>query len=209
MLRLILGYSLNPQYPLIMTAAQESFYIQQFKNGDNCAFQVLYNHHYKSILRYGRSCFPYYDDDLKDAYQDIFMSLWKGRERLNEDIVLEHYLKRSIKNHMIKVKKNELKFDTIPEDKDNLSLNFYDDWNQLASIIESENTSNQECIYNQRLNLLTKRQRFLFTERYIKEKSPEEIMKEHKLARQTVYNTIYNCLTVLKTGKKKNNNQII
>jgi RNA polymerase sigma factor (sigma-70 family) len=186
-----------------MTATQESFYIQQFKNGDNCAFQVLYNHHYKSILRYGRSCFPYYDDDLKDAYQDIFMSLWRGREGLNEDMVLEHYLKRSIKNHMIKIKKKELKYDKIPEDNEYTKLEYQDPSNGLETIIEKESNSIKERLFNERLKLLTKRQRFFFNERFINEKSPEEIIEEQKLARQTVYNTLHKCIKTLKTGKKQ------
>lgn len=53
-----------------MTAAQESFYIQQFKLGDSSSFQLLYQHYQKRMIGYGRSLFPNYEDDVKDAYQD-------------------------------------------------------------------------------------------------------------------------------------------
>jgi RNA polymerase sigma-70 factor (ECF subfamily) len=185
-----------------MTAAQESFYIQQFKRGDNSAFQILYQHHYKRIIQYGRANFPFNEDDIKDAYQDIFLSIWKARERLQEDVVLDHYLKRSLKNNLIKVKKKELKFDKIPVSNELVGKEFQEQENYETSIIEAEIISNKDRIYNKRLDLLTKRQRFIFTERFINEKSPEEIMEEHNLARQTVYNTIYRCITILKTGKK-------
>mgnify|MGYP000228601765 CR=1 FL=1 len=56
----------------------------------------------------------------------------------------------------------------------------------------------KDKIYKQKLDLLTKRQRFLFTERFINEKSVEAIMKEQNLARQTVYNTIYKSINILK-----------
>jgi RNA polymerase sigma factor (sigma-70 family) len=185
-----------------MTAAQESFYIQQFKRGDNSAFQILYQHHYKRIIQYGRSNFPNNEDDIKDAYQDIFMSIWKARERLHDDVVLDHYLKRSLKNNLIKVKKKELKFHKIPVSNELEGKEFQEEENYITTIIKDEIQFNKDEIYNKRLDLLTKRQRFLFTERFINEKSPEEIMEEHNLARQTVYNTIYNCLTILRTGKK-------
>ena len=48
-----------------MTAAQESFYIQQFKLGDNNSFQILYQHYHKRIINYGKSHFPYNEDDVK------------------------------------------------------------------------------------------------------------------------------------------------
>lgn len=186
-----------------MTAAQESFYIQQFKLGDSCSFQILYEHYYKRILRYGKYLFPRSDDDLKDGYQDIFIALWKSRERILVEKTLDFYLKRSIKNHMIKVKQKESKYDGIPNENDSLFLNIQETENYLTTTVAAETKETKQKIFEHKLSLLTKRQRFLFTERFIHDKSIEEIMREHHLVRQTVYNTIYKCLTVLKTGKKK------
>jgi predicted DNA-binding protein YlxM (UPF0122 family) len=121
---------------------------------------------------------------------------------LDDDVVLDHYLKRSLRNNLIKVKKKELKFDKIPVSNELIGKEFQDEENYLTSIVEAEIQSNKDKIYNKRLNLLTKRQRFLFTERFINEKSVENIMEEHKLARQTVYNSIYRCISVLKTNQK-------
>lgn len=157
-----------------MTAAQESFYIQQFKLGDSCSFQILYEHYYKSILRYGKYLFPHSDDDLKDGYQDIFIALRKSRERISVEKTLDFYLKRSIKNHMIKVKQKELKYDGIPNENDSLFLNIQETENYLTSIVADETKETKQKIFEHKLSLLTKRQRFLFTERFIHEKSVEE-----------------------------------
>ena len=185
-----------------MTAEQESFYIQQFKLGDNLSFQTLYNYYHKRMLSYGKSLFPNYEDDVKDAYQDIFLALWKARERLVIDKTFDFYLKRSIKNHLINRRKKQLKFDSIHEDVE-LSENIYNEQsNALSSLINLELQQKKNEEYNFKLKLLTDRQRFLFTERVILEKSVEEIMEEHNLAKQTVYNTIYRCITVLKTGNR-------
>ena len=105
-----------------MTAAQESFYIQQLKLGDTCSFQILYEHYYKRIFCYGKCLFPHCEDDLRDGYQDIFIALWKSRERISVEKTLDFYLKRSIKNHMIKVKQKGLKYDGIPNENDSLFL---------------------------------------------------------------------------------------
>ena len=83
-----------------MTAAQESFYIQQFKLGDSCSFQILYEHYYKRILCYGKYLFPHSDDDLKDAYQDIFITMWKARQRITVDKTLDFYLNEAEKYYI-------------------------------------------------------------------------------------------------------------
>jgi RNA polymerase sigma-70 factor (ECF subfamily) len=185
-----------------MTAAQESFYIQQLKLGDTCSFQILYEHYYKRIFCYGKCLFPHCEDDLKDGYQDIFIALWKSRERISVEKTLDFYLKRSIKNHMIKVKQKGVKYDGIPNENDSLFLKIQETENFLTSTVAAETKETKQRIFEHKLSLLTKRQRFLFTERFIHEKSVEEIMREHHLVRQTIYNTIYKCLTVMKTGKK-------
>jgi RNA polymerase sigma-70 factor (ECF subfamily) len=185
-----------------MTAAQESFYIQQLKLGDTCSFQILYEHYYKRIFCYGKCLFPHCEDDLKDGYQDIFIALWKSRERISVEKTLDFYLKRSIKNHMIKVKQKGMKYDGIPNENDSLFLKIQETENFLTSTVAAETKETKQRIFEHKLSLLTKRQRFLFTERFIHEKSVEEIMREHHLVRQTVYNTIYKCLNILKTGKK-------
>lgn len=185
-----------------MTTAQESYHIQQFKLGNNNAFQVLYQHHYKQTIKYGKSLFPNYEDDIKDAYQDVFLSLWRAREKLTVDITLDYYLRKSIKNHIIQLKKKELRFIELPNDKDGICLELQDGSNALIAITDTEDLDIRTKMYIQKLNLLTERQRFLFTERFINEKSVENIMKEHKLARQTVYNSICRCISVLKTNQK-------
>ena len=187
-----------------MTAAQESFHIQQFKLGDTNSFQILYQHYNKIMLRYGKSLFPYHEDDIKDAFHDIFISLWNAGERLKVDNTLDFYLKRSIKNYMIRVKQKGVKFDTIPDENNSGCFELSDKSNLLSSMIESELSAHNNKLYLQKLSLLTKRQRFLFTERFIHEKSVEEIMKEHNIARQTVYNMICKIVTKLKT----NNNAV-
>jgi RNA polymerase sigma-70 factor (ECF subfamily) len=182
-----------------MTAAQESFYIQQFKLGDSSSFQLLYQHYQKRMIGYGRSLFPNYEDDVKDAYQDIFIALWRSKDRLTVEKTLDFYLKRSIKNHMIRVVRKKLKYDAIPNENEDGCLVHIDETNALDSIIESEVDFHRKKIYEHQLSFLTKRERFLFTERFVHEKSVEEIMQEHQLARQTVYNMIYKSINKLKS----------
>ena len=181
-----------------MTAAQESFYIQQFKRGDTSSFQILYEHYHKRMINYGKSLFPHYEDDVKDAYQDIFIALWKARERLSVDKTLDFYLKRCIKNNLLHVLQKVAKFDGIPDEFNGSGKVLKDETNVLATIIADEVKQHQNKIYNQKLSRLTKRQRFLFTERFINEKSVEEIMLDHSLARQTVYNMIHRSINILK-----------
>jgi RNA polymerase sigma-70 factor (ECF subfamily) len=180
-----------------MTAAQESFYIQQFKRGDTSSFKILYEHYHKRMINYGKSLFPHFEDDVKDAYQDIFIALWKAKERLSVEITLDFYLKRCIKNHLIHLIQKAGKFDGLSDLFNGSSNEFQDETNFLATIIADEVKQQQDKIYNQKLSRLTKRQRFLFTERFVNEKSVEEIMLENSLARQTVYNMIHRSINIL------------
>lgn len=181
-----------------MITANESLYIEQFKRGDRGSFRILYEHYYKSIMSYGKFHFPYCEDDLKDAYQDVFVALWKGREKISVDKTLDFYLKRSIKNYMIKLKQKQLKFDGIPNENDSIFSKVQETENFLTTKISKEMFERNEKVLEHKLRLLTKRQRFLFTERFIHQKSVEEIILEHNLVRQTIYNTIHECFRRLK-----------
>jgi DNA-directed RNA polymerase specialized sigma subunit len=99
---------------------------------------------------------------------------------------------------MIRILQKKLKYDPIPHGNEADYVTFGDESNALSNLIESEVMTQKEKIYLQKLNQLTKRQRFLFTERFINEKSVEEIMKEQNLARQTVYNMIHRSINILK-----------
>jgi DNA-directed RNA polymerase specialized sigma subunit len=100
---------------------------------------------------------------------------------------------------MIRVVRKKLKYDAIPNENEDGCLVHIDETNALDSIIESEVDFHRKKIYEHQLSLLTKRERFLFTERFVHEKSVEEIMQEHQLARQTVYNMIYKSINKLKS----------
>ena len=68
-----------------------------FKNGDDTAFEQIYQQNFSALLRYGRTL-VHNDDLVRDAIQDLFLDLHKYRYSLkNLDSILP-YLFRSLKN---------------------------------------------------------------------------------------------------------------
>lgn len=75
-----------------------------FKSGDYDAFVAIYRRYFKILVTYG-SRFTTDKTVLEDAVQDLFVSLWRRRDRLgNLDDVenLKFYLLRAMRNQMIR-----------------------------------------------------------------------------------------------------------
>jgi len=181
-----------------MNYLKETELITQFKNGCTKAFEELYKRHYVSTIRYGKSNFPKSEDDLKDAYQDIFMTLWKAKDKIVIQDTFDFYLKRSLKNYMIKVKVRESKHALLSNELENFEKYFIDEDNYLVYYLKIEHEHEKSKFLETKIKKLSKRQQFFIQERYFKQKTVEQIMTENNLAKQTVYNMINRGLTNIK-----------
>lgn len=106
----------------------------RFKEGDQEAFAVLYNHHVNALYNYGsKLCKD--KDVVKDALQDLFLELFLNRENLR--ISPEHlkfYLLLALKRNLIK----KLKAGRKISHEYNDSLDFEPQYSIEVQIIEQE-----------------------------------------------------------------------
>lgn len=74
-----------------------SFFIHQLKEGENAAFETLYQLYFQKLFHFANS---YIEDEeeAKEIVQNIYFKLWKKRAKLELDLNLHSYLFKMVKN---------------------------------------------------------------------------------------------------------------
>ena len=80
---------------------EDYFLWERFKEGDQKAFFSLYNQFYDSLYNYG-VLFSSDKDLIKDCIHDLFLDLYKYREKLSETDNICFYLMRSMRRLIYK-----------------------------------------------------------------------------------------------------------
>jgi RNA polymerase sigma-70 factor (ECF subfamily) len=72
----------------------------KLKNGDERAFQVLFQKYYSAMCSFAWQFLK--DRELaEETVQDMFVKIWEKRENLNIETSVKHYFFRSIRNHCL------------------------------------------------------------------------------------------------------------
>ena len=72
-----------------------------FQAGDENAYAYIYNTYFKKLYKYGLSIYP--DSSLvKDCIQELFIKIWRIKEKLGEPVSVRNYLFVSLKRTIIK-----------------------------------------------------------------------------------------------------------
>jgi RNA polymerase sigma-70 factor (ECF subfamily) len=75
-------------------------FISSLKRGDSKGYQYLVKTYHKKLCVYANNLTN--DADLaEDIVQNVFMSIWKNRDKLKEQFVVKSYLYRSVYNEFI------------------------------------------------------------------------------------------------------------
>src|SRR5438045_1549703 len=73
-----------------------------FKGGDEQAFAKIFHLHYKKLCNYGFKIIPN-KDVVKDCVQDLFISLWNNREKLEYTGAINFYLIKSLRGKILRL----------------------------------------------------------------------------------------------------------
>ena len=128
---------------------------QRFKNGNDQAFYHLYNLYADNLYKYG-SHFSRDKDFVKDCVHDLFLDLYKYRNKLSDTDNVQFYLFRSLRRiiHKEQVKIIPLVYnEMIRSPADNSYLSFED--TMIAAETEAEN----RAILSNAMKTLSNRQR--------------------------------------------------
>lgn len=125
-----------------MDFATEKGYIEAVSRGDEQAFESLFLHYFPRIKGFISGILQN-EEEAEDISQDIFVSMWQNREKLNEIENLNAYLFRVAKNTVFRHIERSLLF------RDYLQLQ-----TENASFAHDNNESIEEELYAKELEYL-------------------------------------------------------
>lgn len=168
----------------------------KFKEGDSEAFRLIYERHCDSLFKYGLSVV--YDRALvQDAIHDLFIDLWRQRQKIAVAQSVKNYLFISLRRSVIQ-KSNA-------EKKKNIHLRFFNLTNKdnvVSSsdeiLVQKETGLINKEIISIGLKGLAPRQREAIFLRFYENLEYEEIGRIMDINYQVVRNTIYRSIKSLR-----------
>ncbi len=83
-----------------MDFTDEKELYQRLKEGDERAFNTLFQKYYSSMCHFARQ-FLNDSEMAEETVQDMFVRIWEKRESLNIESSVKHYLFRSVRNQCL------------------------------------------------------------------------------------------------------------
>lgn len=168
---------------------------QLFLGGDKNALSLIFISHYDDLYNYGlKLCGK--EDVVKDAVQDLFLKLWKNKANLKPILSVKPYLFKSLRHHIhdsIELQKSYVQIDNDSDDSIFEVTYSHEDFlinNQVKEDIKKK--------VIKALNELTSRQREAIYLRYFEELEFETIAIIMETNVQSVRNTIYRGMEVMR-----------
>ncbi|MCC5930266.1 MAG: sigma-70 family RNA polymerase sigma factor [Cyclobacteriaceae bacterium] len=155
-------------------------------NGDEKAFEILYEKYVEKLYRFGFMIIPE-RDKVEDAIHDVFTCIWSSRNNLSPVLSVRRYLFSSLKNGLLKKLKKEKKlfypFQDLLENSFLISPDF------LEKQLEEEDRDQLSEKLQNFLLQLSARQREILYLRFYQNLSYHDIAAMLNLDQKYVYNT--------------------
>ncbi|QEC51468.1 RNA polymerase sigma factor [Anseongella ginsenosidimutans] len=170
------------------------------RNGDKQAFALIYNRFFPRLFNYGMKLIPQ-AELIRDGIHDVFVTLWKSRQRLSATSSVKFYLYACLKrriialsrqNRLLPVKRlfgfpGEFEFCLSPED----------------SIILEQTGQIKRQKLQELINKLSRRQKEALFLRYYEGLSPKEVAAIMSLNINSTYVLLSKALDFLRTHRDK------
>lgn len=167
-----------------------------FRLGDKNAYAEIYERHFDSLYSYGKR-FMADQTQVEDAIQELFITLWRTRERLSPVDNIKFYLFLCLRRDIRRINEKEKAVEKV-DFESFLILHNHPAYEYSPADTEKELTNKMVAI----LQNLPKRQLEAITLRYYENFSVAEIASLMDISEKTVRNTLHNSLTLL----RKNSN---
>lgn len=164
--------------------------IRAIKGGDTKSFEKLFERYYDRYFSF--ACALLHDADAaEDVLQNVFLKLWIGRDRLDENRSFENYLLVSVRNEIfdyLRLKYNQTVVRGETPEKEDISADIEEE------IFWSETSDRMDKIIK---NMPPQRQRIFMMSRY-ENMASKDIADALGLSVRTVERHIYLALQDLK-----------
>lgn len=176
----------------IRTAKMEKNW-QLLAGGDRQGLYECFDLFYDDLFRLGISL--YHDVDLvQGAINELFLELWKIRERLGEVQNIQQYIITIYKRVLYKSHHGRKEFASL-DDSIELPQSSYEE-----ALIAIQADEGRKARLQLALKQLSERQLQMVQMRYYEGRAFREIAEVTGLTERTVYNTLHNALQALRKG---------
>lgn len=166
----------------------------KFKNGDEQAFFDLYELHVDSLFSFGMQ-FSNDPDFIKDCIHDLFLDLYKYKNRLGETDSIRFYLFRSLRR---KIYKERTKHSIVNIEKNTEVEQVSQNMSCEEALIQSEMQSEKLAILNQAVKQLTEQQQQALSLKFEQNLSYPEIATLLNISVESARTNIYRALKALR-----------
>ena len=166
---------------------------KELQGGSSIAFHQIYKRYAQSLFNYGKK-FTSQRELVEDCIQELFIGLWKYKEKLGDVKNLQSYLlisfRRTLMQELQKAKRLQL------ANKKNVKFEIVlsPEWKKINWEIEKEQS---QSLLNE-LNKLPEKQREALFLRYYEGLSCQEISAIFEMNPQSVYNLLNRAVNLLK-----------
>ena len=167
----------------------------QFVSGDQDCFNRLFKEYYDGLYGYGLKLCN--DPELvKDAIQNLFISVWERRDQLTHVASPNVYLYVSLRRNIFRSKKHTARFKNISE----YANHEYDIHFGIEELImNNESRDEQKANLQKALNHLSNKQKEVLYLHYYNGMSYGEIEEILSINRQSVRNHMYRAMETLRS----------
>jgi RNA polymerase sigma factor (sigma-70 family) len=164
-----------------------------FRNGDDASFTVLYEIYSDYLYRYGLKLMPD-EEELKDCIQDLFVALYENRKNLPSTENVLFFILKMLRNRIIDIYRKKRQLVYVPHEELQFSVNYCFDPENDESDKDNEVFEKLE----KTLNTLNPRQKEAVYLRYKMELSYEEIARMLEINYQSARNLIHRAVSKIR-----------
>lgn len=114
----------------LQVTEKEAVYWSLLKEGDQSGLRYFYEIYVDELFSFGMSLVKC-ENQVKDAIQEVFLDLWKYRDRLNSEVKVKFYLYKCLANKIFKLEKEGKKIKNLHQD-------YMGEWELLIESPESK-----------------------------------------------------------------------
>lgn len=178
-----------------MASALPSEIWDEFVSGDQDCFRRLFKVYYQGLYGYGLKLCK--DPDLvKDSIQNLFVTIWEGRDNLSHINSPNVYLYVSLRRNILRSIKQQARIEDIANDVHNeFDIHFGAD----ELMMKNESRVEQKEKLQEALNHLSNKQKEVLYLHYYNGMSYSEIEEILSINRQSVRNHMYRAMETLRS----------
>lgn len=174
--------------------AKESLLLQLQQHNEQ-ALAMLMKTHYKDMYNYA-SRFASDEVLVKDAIQEVFISLWQRRETATSILSLPYYLLGAVKNRVLKaLQKNKNNYDII---QDSAHYHFEVEFSIEKKITEKQFAEERAGNVRSIISNLSPRQREIIYLKFYQQLDHDQIAGLMNISPQSTYNLLHESIQKFK-----------